>query len=135
MSSLRTSFLLPLLLVPLLLGGCRWQSVRVVIPDFGSAGVQGVRLWKAIDGSGEFAEDGVFVFTGTSPPSGGSRQVFYRFASADGTVALPISTTAVLSGDLLLVELHYPTSAEPALYRISTWNEAGESHPSNAIQL
>ena len=55
MLSIHRSFLLPLLLVPLLLGGCRWQAVRVVIPDFGSAGVQGVRLWKAIDGSGEFA--------------------------------------------------------------------------------
>ncbi len=132
MRSIRLASLLLLLFVTLPLGGCRWQSVRVVIPDFASADVLGLRLWRESPTTGEFEPDGEFRFTGSGEAAGGVRNVFYTFVPRAGSFELPIGTTALLTGDLLLLELHYPTGAAPALYRISTWNEAGESALSTA---
>jgi hypothetical protein len=102
--------------------------VTVVIPSFDSAAVQGVTFWRAArDG---FEKDGQLVFEGTEFRDG-QEVVRYRYRSRDGELGRFSYEAEVerpaSDPDVVVLELHYPRQAGPGVFRVSTFNRAGQS--------
>lgn len=102
--------------------------VTVVIPSFDRAAVEGVTFWRA---NGErFVEDGRLVFESVGFRHG-REVVRYRYLSRDGELAR-VSYEAEVErpasdSDVVVLQLHYPRHAGPGVFRVSTFNSAGDS--------
>jgi len=125
-----TRALVPLLFLALglPLAGCNVASVKLQIPGFESAQVEGVTFWREVDG--QFVVDGHLLFEEIVVEDG-VEVVRYRVQSATGAVLLQSSAPVVrdsVDPDDVRLEVYYARLAEePALFKVSTFNAVGES--------
>lgn len=118
-------------LMLMLFSGCRGAATfHVVVPDFDSAAVSGLWLWRG-NGTGGFARHTRFTFRGTAVHDG-VEVLTYTIRRVGGTASLwtvPVERDVAGRGSVLL---HLLAGVEqvPAAWRATTWNAFGESAPS-----
>ena len=109
--------------------GCTFGSLRLRVPGFDSAAVEGVDFWLQ-DASGNVAFDGHIEFVAvTDDGASGAESLYYRVENTQ-TVAQWVVTLErdPLDPDVVIVTLVYPRlGAAPAAFRLSTYNAAGDS--------
>ena len=112
------------------LAGCDGLGqVKIMIPDFGSAEVRGVKLWKELGATGEFVPQTVYEFGETITQAGVE---YVSFTVEDDRFEIDVPLAGVVTRDpdrpeALIVELAVVSMGEAATIRASTFNEAGES--------
>lgn len=110
------------------LSGCDLRVLRVFIPDFDTASVDGIHVWRLDDATGSPIIQGQLLFEGRTR-QGDGELVHYEIVLADGT---PIgSASAALqrndtNPDAVYLDLLY-TPAQSGWYKVSTFNEVGSS--------
>jgi hypothetical protein len=108
--------------------GCKWFEVTVKVPDFDSRKVQGVWVWRKDSATGQWQRAGQIVFqpqtAGTAPD-----ELAYVVLQPDGS-GLPLRTPITrdsASPDQVTLRLWYARFLDAGEYRVSTYNQAGES--------
>jgi len=125
-----TRALVPLLLLvfALPLAGCNVTSLQLWIPGFDTAEVKGVTFWREVDN--QFVVDGHLIFE-EIVVEGGVEIVNYRVESATGELLLQSSAQlardAANPDDVALEVVYTRYGEESALFKVSTFNAAGES--------
>jgi len=114
--------------------GCKWFEVAVRISDFDSRRVQGVWVWRKDTVTGQWQRAGQIVFQTPATPvvSGGKAPVEelpYVVVQPDG-FGLPLHAPVQrdpTNPDQVTVRLWYARFLDAGEYRVSTYNESGES--------
>jgi len=119
----------------LLVSGCSWTSVAVGIMDFNTSQVKGVWLWRA-DASGTFQRAARYDFS--PPETTSSGEVINYAVTVSGSTSSMSAQASVQrsptdSNQVALV-LVYPRSETTGVYRVSSFNAAGESSLSTTSQ-
>lgn len=132
---LRRSALAAIAAVALCLQGCTVGCLTIEIPDFASKEVSGVWLWRLSPVTGLYERDTQFAFAAPVLAEDGER-LDYQTAAVDGSP--PLSLTAFVvrdpsNPDVVRLQLVFGRSDEPAYYRASTYNAAGDSPLSSEI--
>lgn len=112
----------------LTLAGCKWFEVSVQITDFDSKKVSGLWMWRKDEATGQWQRAGQIVFEPTST-SASAKQLEYVLVG-DGGTALPMKAPIERDAkvpDKVKLKLWYARYLEPGQYRISSYNQAGES--------
>jgi len=113
------------------LPGCKVPGVTLLLSDFDTSRVEGLRVWSEDAETGELREELAVVFTGVSE-TGDGEVLTYQLWKGDTLIAGDIPTTLERDPD-------HPAAATFRLdvllvpggrYRLSAWNAAGESQPS-----
>ncbi len=132
---LRKIALATITVAALSLQGCTVGCFTIEIPDFASKAVSGVWLWRLSPVTGVYERDTQFVF-GTPAPGEGGERLDYQAAPTDGSP--PLSLTAYVlrdssNPDEVRLQLLFSRADDPAYYRASTYNGAGDSPLSSEI--
>jgi len=116
------------------LPGCKVPGVTLMLSDFDTSQVDGLRVWREDAGTGELREELAVVFTGVSETADGE-VLTYQLWDGDTLIAGDIPTAlerdpdqpqaATFRLDVLVVP--------GGRYRLSAWNAAGESQPSAEV--
>ncbi len=133
-SLLRAVSTLALAFLVLPLVACESKDVVVRIPDFDSAQVDGVWVWRLDDATGQWVKDGQIDF-GQLLLAGGREQLEYENLGVAGGSAETQEGVALradvlrdpLNPDQVTVELIYFRMSDPGEFRVTTYNDAGES--------
>ncbi|MGH0035837.1 MAG: hypothetical protein ACQGVK_12495 [Myxococcota bacterium] len=109
--------------------GCDGMGeVKVKIPDYASAQVRGVTLWRQAQ-SGEFVPQTIFEL-GELVVHGGVEYVQYTVEDDRFELGVPLAAPVTRDPDepeALIVHLTVLTSGQSTVLKASTFNEAGES--------
>ena len=126
----RGALLLAAALLALGIQGCKWFEITVKIPDFDSRQVQGVWMWRKDPATGRFERAGQILF---QPPAAsgtvGAEELQYLVVQPDGAVfplRAPVGRDRT-TPDRVTVRLWYARYLDPGEYRVSTYNDSGES--------
>lgn len=114
------------------LSGCTPRALRVIIPDFESAAVEGVQVWRLDDATGQPVADGDLHFVGTIQQDS-AELVEYEYVRYDGTHVRLFSVIQRDANDPDQVQLNLlyePGSV--GWYKVSTYNLVGDSPLSTA---
>lgn len=128
----RAIILLGVSLVLLAVQGCKWFEVTVKIPDFDSRQVQGVWMWRKDPATGRWERAGQITFQPAAPATDagpGAEELQYVVIQPDGA-AFPLNSPIErdpAAPDRVTLRLWYARFLDPGEYRISTYNESGES--------
>ncbi len=126
----RGALLFAAALLLLCVEGCKWFEVTVRIPDFDSRRVQGVWMWRKDPATGQFVRAGQIVFQPqAASAAAGAEDLQYAVVQPDGT-AFPLRAPIerdTTTPDRVTVRLWYARYLDPGEYRVSTYNESGES--------
>ena len=108
--------------------GCSWVTFTVGILDFDTSQVEGLWLWRA-DSSGAFQHAARFDFS--APQMEGSSEIMDYVISVPGsTGGLPAQVSvqrAPADPNQVTLVLLYPRGETSGVYRVSSFNAAGES--------
>jgi hypothetical protein len=107
--------------------GCKWFEVTIRIPDYDSRKVQGVWMWRKDVATGQWQRAGQIVFQSSTSP--GSQELSYLVIQPDGT-QLPLKAPIERdpkAPDQATVRLWYSRALDPGEYRVSSYNQSGES--------
>lgn len=126
----RGAILLAMALLLLGVQGCKWFEITVRIPDFDSRQVKGVWMWRKDEATGQFERAGQIIFQ-PSTASGAvpTAELHYLVMQPDG-VAFPLRAPVErdkAAPDRVTVRLWYARYLDPGEYRVSTYNDSGES--------
>ena len=128
-SNIRLFVLLFAALAMLPLGGCELGTqFRIVIPDFESAEVEGIWIWRE-DAGGDFARD-VEIKLGEPFVEDGVELVEYTFVDPDTEFELQFAAPVVrdaVNPDQAELDLFALLWAGVGTFKASTYNEFGES--------
>jgi hypothetical protein len=116
-----------LLLVPL--WGCDLKSLNVIIPDFDTAAVQGVRVWRLDDATNDPVARGRLDFSAPYTVDG-NEVVDYTQVNPDGTRSATYFAEVrrdVSGGSSAHVILYYDRLDQPGWFKVSTFNSQGDS--------
>ena len=126
-----TLFAVALLL--LAVEGCKWFALTVKIPDFDSRQVQGVWVWRKDSATGQWQRAGQIVFQPVLPAAAasqpGAEEMQYVVVQPEG-FGLPLRAPVQrdpTTPDRATLSLWYARYLDAGEYRVSTYNEAGES--------
>lgn len=126
----RGATLLAAALLLLAVQGCKWFEITVKIPDYDSRQVQGVWMWRKDSASGQWQRAGQIVFQPAAAAANpGDEALQYVVVQPDG-FGLPLRAPVqrdTAAPDRVTVRLWYARYLEPGEYRVSTYNESGES--------
>lgn len=133
---LRASLATALLAFPLLLAGCEIGGLTMVIPDFESSEVLGVRVYRQVDSTGDPDVDYVLaseiVFNEPVLAADGHERMNY---TVDGLTNSDTFSTVVTrdaqNPDRVEVDLLFMYELPDGGFRVSTYNAVGESPLSN----
>jgi hypothetical protein len=110
--------------------GCEGLGeVKVMIPDYSTANVRGVTLWKGTTTTGEFVPQTVYQL-GKLMVYAGVEYVEYTVEDDRFQLDMPLAAPVLRDPDkpdALIVQLSVVSMGEAAIVRASTFNEAGES--------
>jgi hypothetical protein len=115
------------LALPLLLSGCTLRRLHILIPDFVANGVDGIRLFRVVDGG--LSAAGRVVFGPLTTTAEGLRIEYTQITPGRENLG-PIQAVAEqpASGQLEL-ELSLYNHFEAGYFRFATFNEKGMSPP------
>ncbi|MCC6641413.1 MAG: hypothetical protein IT386_09660 [Deltaproteobacteria bacterium] len=126
----RAGILLAGALLLLAVQGCKWFEITVRIPDFDSRRVQGVWMWRKDPATGRFERAGQIVFQQAAASSTpGVEELQYLVVQPEGA-AFPLRAAVdrdKTTPDRVTVRLWYARYLDPGEYRVSTYNDSGES--------
>lgn len=109
--------------------GCDMQWVTVVIPDYDSKQVKGVWVWRQAEQSGQFVRDTEIEFV---EPIVGSQYELIRVETTTGPLgersSLPTGITRdAQNPDRVTMTLGFTRLSAPGIFKVSTYNAAGDS--------
>jgi len=115
--------------------GCDLQWVMVTIPDFESKQVAGVWVWRESEQDGAFVRDTEIEFVETIDAGGG-----YEILRVETTTgpqgersSLPTGITRdAANPDQVTLSLGFTRLSGPGMFKVSTYNAAGDSPLSEA---
>lgn len=111
------------------LTGCSSTVLHVLIPDFESASVKGVQVWRLDDATGTPVKHGRMLF-GAKRYVNGAEAVDYTIELPDGTRTTTLPATIHRSAnnpDSVDLELFYIPTGAQGWHKVSTFNTAGSS--------
>jgi hypothetical protein len=118
-----------MLLLLVTLSGCDLSWLKVKIPDFGSKKVQGIWVWRQVEGTTSWRHDTRLVFTGLRG-SAGFEWLDYETVVGTlgqrGVVTASVQRTAGKT-DEVTVSVGFLRLSAPGMFRVSTYNSSGES--------
>lgn len=123
------------LVVSTLLLACPLGRLRVLIPDFATNDVRGVRMYRVDDATGQLVPAGSIQFLGIEMNETiGGETLVYRQLSAEGDPWFgPLRTPAVRDASqpaALEVELAFLNQLPAGWFKIASYNAYGTSKPS-----
>jgi hypothetical protein len=120
--------------VSALLLACPLGRLRVLIPDFATSDVRGVRLYRVDDASGQLAPAGSIQFLGIETNDAIGETLAYRQLTAEGEPWFgPLRTAVVRNADqpaALEVELAFLNQLPSGWFKVASYNAVGTSKPS-----
>jgi hypothetical protein len=122
--------------VSALLLACPLGRLRVLIPDFATADVRGVRLYRIDDPSGQLVAAGSLQFLGLEMNEAlGGETLVYRQLTAEGAPWFgPLRTPVVRDASQpasLEVELAFLNQLPAGWFKVASYNAYGVSRPSS----
>ena len=122
--------------VSALLLACPLGRLRVLIPDFATSDVRGVRLYRVDDATGQLAPAGSIQFLGIEVNDAIGETLAYRQLTAEGDPWLgPLRTTVVRNASQpasLEVELAFLNQLPAGWFKVASYNAYGTSKPSTS---
>jgi hypothetical protein len=123
--------------VSALLLACPMGRLRVLIPDFATSDVRGVRLYRVDDATGQLAPAGSIQFLGIEVNDAlGGETLAYRQLSAEGEPWFgPLRTPVVRNASqpaALEVELAFLNQLPAGWFKVASYNAYGTSKPSTS---
>lgn len=118
-----------LLAVSVPLGGCKWSPVKIAIPGFGGGSVDGLWFWRYSSTTGAF-ERACRIDLSNAQSASETEIVTYNQVCPDqGTMDMWARIERhPTDASMIVLELWYVRWEEaPGLYRVSSFNTAGES--------
>lgn len=120
-----------------LLLACPLGRLRVLIPDFATSDVRGVRLYRVDDASGRLAAAGSIQFLGIEMNEAlGGETLAYRQLTAEGQIWFgPLRTPVVRDASqpaALQVELAFLNQLPAGWFKVASYNAYGTSKPSSS---
>lgn len=115
--------------------GCDLQWVKVTIPDFESKQVTGIWVWRQSEQSGQYVRDTEIEF-GERIPAGGGVELL-RVETTTGPLgersSLPTGIERdAANPDRVTLSLGFTRLSAPGIFKVSTYNAAGDSPLSTA---
>jgi hypothetical protein len=122
--------------VSALLLACPLGRLRVLIPDFATSDVRGVRLYRIDDASGQLVPAGSIQFLGIemNEPLGGETLVYRQLTAAGAPWFGPLRTPVVRDPSQpasLEVELAFLNQLPAGWFKLASYNPYGTSQPSS----
>ena len=111
------------------LSGCTPRVLQILIPDFDSAAVAGVQLWRLDDATGAPMPSGQIVFEALQAASE-KELLRYQLQQPDGTTLDGLYAQVErdpANPDEVRVNLTYLRPDGPGWFKISTFNDFGSS--------
>jgi hypothetical protein len=123
--------------VSALLLACPVGRLRVLIPDFATSGVRGIRLFRVDDVSGALVAAGSLEFLGLEPNErlGGELLVYRQRSAADEPAFGPLRSPVVRDPEApaaLEVQLAFVNPLAPGWFKVASYNAVGTSRPSTS---
>ncbi len=123
--------------VSVLLLACPVGRLRVLIPDFATSDVRGVRLFRVDDVSGALVAAGSLEFIGLEPNErlGGELLVYRQRSAADEPTFGPLRSPVVRDPEApaaLEVQLAFVNPLAPGWFKVASYNALGTSRPSTS---
>lgn len=136
-SPLRVAATAAVFAVSALLLACPLGRLHVLIPDFASADVRGVRLYRVDDASGQLVAAGSLQFLGLEMDQalGGETLVYRQLTAAGDPWFGPLRTPVVRDASrpaALEVELAFSNQLPAGWFKVASYNAHGTSKPSSA---
>jgi hypothetical protein len=121
--------------VSALLLACPLGRLRVLIPDFATSDVRGVRLYRVDDASGQLVAAGSVQFLGIemNEALGGETLVYRQLTAAGAPWFGPLRTAAVRDASVpasLEVEVAFLNQLPAGWFKVASYNAYGTSQPS-----
>jgi hypothetical protein len=120
--------------VSALLLACPLGRLRVLIPDFATSDVRGVRLYRVDDAGGQLAPAGSIQFLGIETNDAIGETLAYRQLTAEGKPWFgPLRTAVVRDASqpaALQVELAFLNQLPSGWFKVASYNAYGTSRPS-----
>ena len=121
--------------VSALLLACPLGRLRVLIPDFATSDVRGVRLYRVDAASGQLVEAGSLQFLGieTNEALGGETLAYRQLTAAGAPWFGPLRTVVVRDASQpasLEVELAFLNQLPAGWFKVASYNAYGTSPPS-----
>jgi hypothetical protein len=123
--------------VSALLLACPIGRLRVLIPDFATSDVRGIRLFRVDDVSGALVAAGSLEFLGLEPNErlGGELLVYRQRSTADEPAFGPLRSPVVRDPEApaaLEVQLAFVNPLAPGWFKVASYNAVGTSRPSTS---
>jgi hypothetical protein len=113
---------------------CPWGQLNVQIPDFFSSDVQGIRLYRLDDASGQLVDAGHIEFLAVEKTQGGNEMLKYRQLSPEGEVTWgPVYTRVERipeQPNALAIRLGFVNQLPSGWFKVASYNLIGTSRPS-----
>jgi hypothetical protein len=125
----RLASVLAALSLSLLLAGCETARLHILVPDFFPSGVDGLRLYRVLDG-GALKGAGQIVFSGLTKTAQGLQVQYTQYATngkAWGPLTAQLLRPATGQAELQLTIIN-PNAG--GYFRFASYNEHGTSRPS-----
>jgi hypothetical protein len=121
--------------VSALLLACPVGRLHVLIPDFGTSQVTGVRLYRMDDVSGKLVPAGSLRFLGLETTEAGEVVRYRQLTPDDKPWFGPLQAEVVRNSDqpdAIEVQLSFLNDLPAGWFRVATYNAAGTSRPSRS---
>lgn len=112
------------------LSGCTFRTLHVQIPDFSSHQVEGVKVFRLDDTTGNPVVVGRINFVGVQTQPDGSELLTYQIVDASGWTSATIPTPVQIdpnNPDSATMDLYYDSLAQSGWFKVSSFNAYGSS--------
>jgi hypothetical protein len=103
------------------------KVLRLQMPAFDDARIQGIRMWRRSELTGQFEPASEIRFVGIASEEGQEFLEYRLLDPAGNPLDLPLSATIERDGGSALVALWFVRFGLPGEFRASVYNAAGES--------
>lgn len=131
--SLRLALTAALLCGSACLLACPLGSLRVLIPDYLTSDVRGIRLYRVDDGTGQLAAAGHIEFLAIEAGKGGEKLKYKQFNAAGDPWLGPIYTPVIRNPAqpaAIQVTVAMLNQLPAGWFKIASYNQYGTSGPS-----
>lgn len=121
----RLAALLCALSLPLLLAGCSLGRLHILIPDFVASSVDGIRLFRVVDG--ELVPAGRVLFGALTTTAQGLRMEYTQIVPGKESFGPILAAAKRPATGQLELELSLYNGTESGYFRFASFNEKGMS--------
>jgi hypothetical protein len=128
--ALKRTALIAIALLMIPMGGCTWVNFMVRIPDFDTAEVAGLWMWRFSTASGVYERTNRITFAGVTEQAGAESLKYEIRDQSDQLLGMTMTTEVArdaANADSVTLDLWYARFSPPGAYKVSTYNTAGES--------